>query len=73
MSKYYYKHNNGFWDVIKDVIFPILIVFVLFLFLISEYQFQKIEDYEKIIMIETGEKFDDFEEYAKYNKWIGKN
>ena len=73
MSKYYYKRNNGFWDVVKDVIFPILIVFVLFLLLISEYQFQKIDVYEKIIMIETGEKFNNFEEYAKYHKWIGKN
>lgn len=73
MSKYYYKRNNGFWDLVKDVIFPILIVFVLFLLLISEYQFQKIDAYEKIIMIETGEKFNNFEEYAKYHKLIGKN
>lgn len=73
MSKYYYKRNNGFWDLVKDVIFPILIVFVLFLLLISEYQFQKIDAYEKIIMIETGEKFNNFEEYVKYHKLIGKN
>lgn len=73
MSKYYYKRNNGFWYGLEDVIFPILIVFVLFLFLLSENQSQKIEVYEKIIMIETGEKFNNFEEYAKYHKWMGKN